>query len=103
MVKSFSFDGKLVETRLLMHPDATTWNGYSYQWNEAQTEATVVPADDDRVAQQHARARSSFNTGTRTVNWTFPYRFDCTGCHTKPAGGTLGPETRQMNRSRSAA
>jgi uncharacterized repeat protein (TIGR03806 family) len=97
MVKSFSFDGKLVETRLLMHTDDATWSGYSYQWNEAQTEATVVPADDD-PSLNNMRAHVMFNTGQRTVSWIFPYRFDCTGCHTKSAGGTLGPETRQMNR-----
>ena len=99
MIKSFSFDGKLIETRLLVHADATTWNGYSYQWNEAQTEATIVPPDED-PSLNNMRAKVSFNTGTRTViSWTFPYRFDCNGCHTMQAGGTLGPETRQMNRT----
>ncbi len=98
MVKSFGFDGKLVETRLLVHADAATWNGYTYQWNTAQTAATVVPADED-VIPANKRAKVSFNTGTRTVDWTFPFRFDCTGCHTMTAGGTLGPETRQMNRT----
>jgi hypothetical protein len=44
------------------------------------------------------RAQVDFNTGKQTVTWHFPYRFDCTGCHTKEGGGTLGPETRQMNR-----
>jgi uncharacterized repeat protein (TIGR03806 family) len=97
MVKSFGFDGKLVETRLLVHADADTWNGYSYEWNEAQTDATVVPDDAD-PSLGGARAHASFDTGARTVAWTFPYRFDCTTCHTKSAGGTLGPETRQMNR-----
>jgi len=88
-VKSFMFDGKLVETRLLTHPDANTWAGYSYRWDEAQTEATVLP--DDRL-------EIMFNTGQRTVDWHFPNRFDCNGCHTQQSGGTLGPETRQMNR-----
>jgi hypothetical protein len=97
MVKSFLFDGKLIETRLLVHADAATWNGYSYQWNEAQTEATIVPDDAD-PALNNMRLKATFNTGTRTVTWTFPYRFDCNGCHTMAAGGTLGPETRQMNR-----
>ncbi|HEX4403868.1 MAG TPA: hypothetical protein VH560_03520 [Polyangia bacterium] len=90
MVKTFMFDGKRVETRLLVHADAATWNGYSYQWNEAQTDATIVP--DDRV-------ETTFDTGQRSVDWHFPNRFDCTTCHTLSAGGTLGPETRQMNRA----
>jgi hypothetical protein len=105
MVKNFSFDGKLVETRLFVRANATTWNGYSYRWNEAQTEATVTPADEDlppapadAVPSGDQHIKVNFNTGTRTVTWVYPYRFDCGGCHTEQAGGTLGPETQQMNR-----
>jgi hypothetical protein len=91
MVKSFMFDGKLVETRLLVHADAYNWYGYTYQWNEAQTEATIVP---------DARAEVMFDTGADAgvVDWHYPSRTDCSDCHTQPAGGTLGPETDQMNR-----
>jgi len=89
MLKSFGFDGKLVETRLLVAQTDGTWVGYSYQWNEAQTAATLVAS---------AGASASFNTGSRTVDWTFPGRRDCTECHTRSAGWTLGPETAQMNR-----
>src|SRR5450755_164200 len=42
-VKSFLFDGKLVETRLFVRHDEQNWVGYSYQWDEAQTDATLVP------------------------------------------------------------
>jgi hypothetical protein len=97
MIKNFLFDGKLVETRLFMHVDAATanlvqngsdWVGYNYAWDEAQTEATIVP---------DARTAASFDTGTRTVSWNYPNYIDCIGCHS-PAVGTLGPETDQMNR-----
>jgi len=89
MIKSFGFDGKLVETRLLMHADDTTWVGYTYQWNEAQTEATISPID---------RAQVAFNTGNRTVQWHYPSRMDCMDCHTTAANYVLGLETAQMNR-----
>ncbi len=88
-IKSFGFDGKLVETRLLVALPGGTWVGYSYQWDEAQTGATLVAPEGARV---------SFNTGSRTVDWTYPGRRDCTECHTRSAGWTLGPETAQMNR-----
>jgi hypothetical protein len=99
MIKSFLFDGKLVETRLFMHVDKATagiiqngfgseWVGYNYQWNEQQTEATIVP---------NARIQLSFNTGQRTVSWVYPSFADCIGCHS-PAVATLGLETAQMNR-----
>jgi uncharacterized repeat protein (TIGR03806 family) len=89
MVKSFLFDGKLVETRLFVRHDEQTWVGYSYQWDEAQTDATLVP--DQRLAVM-------FNTGTRTVPWNYPSRTDCMKCHNSEGGSTLGPETRQLNR-----
>ncbi len=89
MVKSFSFDDKLVETRLFVHHDEDTWVGYSYQWDEAQTEATLVP--DERRAVM-------FDTGTRKVPWNYPSRTDCMKCHNAAGGSTLGPETRQLNR-----
>ena len=89
MVKNFLFDGKFVETRLFIHFDSATWVGYSYQWDEGQTDATLVP--DDRV-------QVSFNTGKRLVDWHYPNRVDCMKCHAQSAGSTLGPETVQMNR-----
>jgi uncharacterized repeat protein (TIGR03806 family) len=88
-LKNFGFDGKLVETRLLVAQSNGTWQGYSYQWNEAQTAATLVDTNG---------ASTSFNTGSRTVDWTYPGQRDCTECHTRSAGWTLGPETDQMNR-----
>jgi uncharacterized repeat protein (TIGR03806 family) len=89
LVKSFGFDGKLVETRLLVALPDGTWVGYSYQWNEAQTAAALVGASGASV---------SFNTGARMVDWTHPSRRDCTECHTRSAGWSLGPEMAQMNR-----
>jgi uncharacterized repeat protein (TIGR03806 family) len=88
-LKSFGFDGKLVETRLLVALSNGTWMGYSYQWNESQTDATLVAS---------AGASVSFNTGNRTVDWTYPGQRDCTECHTRSAAWTLGTETAQMNR-----
>jgi hypothetical protein len=98
MIKNFMFAGKLVETRLFMHVDAATaeiigngtdWVGYNYAWNEAQTEADVVP--DQRVTV-------TFDAGGETVVWNYPNFLDCIGCHSA-AVGTIGPENDQMNRT----
>ena len=94
MLKNFAFDGKLVETRLFVRHDADTWVGYSYQWDEAQSEATIVSDDRKDVM---------FNTGARTVPWQYPSRIDCMKCHNAMGGSTIGPETRQMNRIVGAA
>ena len=38
-----------IETRLLVREQGE-WTGYSYQWNDAQTDAELVPAEGrDRV------------------------------------------------------
>jgi hypothetical protein len=89
MIKIFMFDGKLVETRLFMHLDADNWIGYSYQWDEAQTDAAINSPD---------RISVMFNTGTRTVPWNYPSQDDCLTCHNQAGGSTIGPETAQMNR-----
>ena len=97
LIKNFLFDSKLVETRLFMHADAAIaaqidnggdWVGYSYAWNEAQTEATLVP---------NQRITETFQTGSRAITWNFPHRGDCTTCHS-PGVDTLGLETDQINR-----
>jgi hypothetical protein len=109
-IKSFMFPGgpadggssldagtgyKLVETRLFMHLDRvdpltmSDWIGYGYQWNEEQTEATLVP---------DMRTEVMFNTGKQVVDWHYPNRSDCLDCHNLGAGGSLGPQTDQMNR-----
>jgi hypothetical protein len=95
MVKSFIFNGKLVETRLFTNHDAGDWVGYSYAWNTAQTEATIVPDQ---------RTEVSFDDGTATpVDWHYPSRLDCMTCHTPTGGDTLGPSTAQMNRINAGA
>jgi hypothetical protein len=93
MIKNFMFDGKFVETRLFMRMNDDPmlgWVGYGYEWNEAQTEATVAPDSRD--------TGKMFNTGMRTVTWNYPSRMDCIKCHDPAGGSTLGPETAQMNR-----
>ena len=83
LVKHFRLGNQLVETRLFMrHPDGV-WAGYTYEWNQAQTEATRV-------------------TGGKTVmvgsqNWIFPSEAQCMQCHTQAAGYSLGLETAQLN------
>ena len=83
--KSFTIGGKRVETRLFMrHPDGS-WAGYSYEWDDAETDATLLPASKSR------------QVGGQT--WYFPSRAQCLQCHTAVAGRTLGPELAQLNRS----
>ncbi len=85
-----------VETRFLVRSafdpeDRVT--GYSYRWNDDQTDATLVPVDG---AQQTFQV--SENGVARTQTWTFPSRLDCQTCHNSVGGPVLSFNTRQLNR-----
>lgn len=82
-MKTFFLGGRRVETRLLMRHDDGQWGGYSYEWNDAQTDATLLVAGKTK------------SVGGQS--WVFPSRTDCTRCHTDAAGGTLGLELGQLN------
>ena len=82
LMKEFSVGGKRAETRLLMNA-TDGWSGYTYQWNDAQTDAALLPADATK------------NFGAQ--EWFFPSRAQCLTCHTDAAGRSLGPEVLQLN------
>ncbi len=84
LMKTFLLSGKRVETRLFMRHADGGWGGYSYEWDEAQTDATLLPANKSR------------QEGSQT--WYFPSRAECLRCHTGAAGHSLGLETGQLNR-----
>jgi uncharacterized repeat protein (TIGR03806 family) len=89
LLKNFLFNKKLVETRLFVHHDDQTWVGYSYQWDPAQTDATVVPDERRQVMVE---------SGSGLVAWNYPNRSDCMKCHNPATGSSIGPETAQLNR-----
>lgn len=85
LVKEFSLAGKKVETRFLVRQEADgQWAGYSYQWNDAQTDAMLVDANGAAVTYD-------------TQVWNYPSRAQCQRCHTAAAGHALGPEIAQLN------
>jgi uncharacterized repeat protein (TIGR03806 family) len=85
-VKTFWVEGKRVETRLFMRHDDGGWAGYSYEWNDAGTDATLLSAGKVKPV------------GTSGQMWTYPSRTQCMQCHSLAAGGTIGLETWQLNR-----
>jgi uncharacterized repeat protein (TIGR03806 family) len=85
LVKSFKVGGKLVETRLLVRHDDGGWAGYTYEWDDAQTDATLLPAAN----------KTKQVAGGQT--WYYPSRAECFACHTDAAGRTLGLEIGQLN------
>jgi putative heme-binding domain-containing protein len=87
-----------LETQLL-HFDGASWRGYSYAWNDQQTDATLVPAAGaDRsltVVDPNAPG------GKRRQTWHFPSRAECLTCHNPWAGHTLAFTLPQLDRSHS--
>jgi uncharacterized repeat protein (TIGR03806 family) len=86
LVKSFTLNNNLIETRLFMsYADTGNWAGYTYRWNSSHTDATLV-------------------TGGLTANiggqdWVYPSEAQCLQCHTSAAGRSLGLEMQQLNSS----
>jgi uncharacterized repeat protein (TIGR03806 family) len=84
-----------LETRLL-HLEQDHWRGYTYLWNDQQTDAELIPARGlDRVLTVGDPQAPG---GKRQQTWHFPSRAECTLCHTMPVGFVLGLNTLQMNR-----
>jgi uncharacterized repeat protein (TIGR03806 family) len=83
MMKVFKVGGKRVETRLLIRHDDGGWAGYTYEWNDAETDATLLVSSKSKTV------------GTQT--WYYPTRAECMRCHTDAANRTLGPEIGQLN------
>lgn len=102
LVKTFAYPAdmrrpmenlRLLETRLLIHRP-TGWDGATYVWNEAQTEATLAIAGADFAASWiDAEGK------TQTVDWHAPNKNQCKGCHSVDGAITpIGPKARFLNR-----
>ncbi len=90
LVKNFLFANKLIETRLFVrYPDM--WAGYSYEWNDQQTDADIV--------DENGLTKDIVNGSGGAQSWYFPSRNDCLECHNETVGNSLGPDTRQFDRS----
>jgi uncharacterized repeat protein (TIGR03806 family) len=96
LVKSFALERspgdaasrRWVETRLFTKQEGE-WIGYSYAWNDEQTDAELVAADGiDR----------EFDCGPSKQKWHYPSRTECMVCHSRAANFVLGLTTAQMNR-----
>ena len=113
LVKTFSMETeagnpqslKRLETRILQYRKmpgnddeygAQFWFGYTYVWNEDQTDAELLSAEglDRKLTIKDAGAEG----GEREVMWRFPSRAECTLCHTMASKYVLGVNTLQMNK-----
>lgn len=82
---------KKIETRLLVKTSFGVY-GVSYQWNDEESEATLV--GDDAVSLTYDILD---NGEARQQAWEIPSRNDCLACHTTVGGMALSFNTRQLN------
>lgn len=84
-----------IETRMLVRQQ-NHWLGYSYLWNDQQTDAQLV---EPRGMDLPLLIKSKQGSGeTREQTWHVPSRSECMICHSRAAGFVLGIHTIQMNR-----
>lgn len=100
IVKSFALEAedgnaasrKWIETRFLTK-QGTEWFGYTYLWNDAGTNAELIPAggfDKEFTVKTAA--------GERKQVWHYPSRAECMVCHSRAANYVLGLSEVQMNK-----
>jgi hypothetical protein len=92
MVKSDPSSRKWIETRFFTKQSGE-WYGYSYLWNDAGTDATLV---DAKGVDRDYTIRTA--TGPHTQKWHFPSRAECMVCHSRAANFVLGLCEVQMNK-----
>jgi uncharacterized repeat protein (TIGR03806 family) len=84
-----------IETRLLTRQQGQ-WIGYSYRWDERQSDATLVGAKGDErefVMQDRHAPRA-----VRRQVWRYPSRAECMACHSRAANFVLGLTEPQLNK-----
>ncbi len=95
MVKGDPSTRRRMETQIL-HYDGKNWNAYTYAWNEAGTDADLVPAGGMdrpiRVVDGDAPG------GKRDQTWHFPSRAQCITCHNPWVGYALAFNPLQLTR-----
>jgi hypothetical protein len=84
-----------IETRLLTRQDGE-WVGYSYRWNDNQTDATLVGAKGDE--KELVIHDDRLPGGSRRQTWRFPSRAECMTCHSRAANFVLGVTELQLTK-----
>ncbi len=82
-----------VETRVMLRQQGE-WAGYSYRWNDQQTDAVLVEKEG---AEAHL-AQNTAGDAVHAATWRFPSRGECMACHSRAANFVLGLTEAQLNR-----
>jgi glucose/arabinose dehydrogenase len=106
LVKSFALEieegnpasRRWIETRFLSNQQGE-WFGYSYAWDDGQTDGTLVDArGTDREFTIKVPRSKEHPDGVRKQTWHYPSRVECMVCHSRAANFVLGLSQVQMNK-----
>ena len=88
LIKTFKLEGRLIETRVLLHrPEG--WVALPYQWNADQTDARLVLAG--------ARLDAKTPAG-EAISYAIPNKNQCKECHASgDAVVPIGPKARNLS------
>jgi uncharacterized repeat protein (TIGR03806 family) len=90
LIKTFKMQGRLIETRVLLHR-VDGWVALPYQWNAEQTEARLVLAG--------ARLELTTPQG-QAISYAIPNKNQCKECHALNGAVTpIGPKARNLSAS----
>ncbi|MFM5950573.1 MAG: SO2930 family diheme c-type cytochrome [Novosphingobium sp.] len=88
LVKTFKLEGRLIETRVLLHR-AEGWVALPYQWNADQSDARLVLAG----ARLEARTPAG-----EAISYAIPNKNQCKECHALGGEVTpIGPKARNLS------
>jgi len=105
LVKSFAIDEvegdsstrRWIETRFMLKEQGE-WAGYSYEWNDEQTDALLVAAEGkDREFTIRTADLAAQTDATKRQQWRYPSRSECMICHSRASNFVLGLCTVQLN------
>lgn len=85
---------KYIETRIMVRQEKE-WTGYSYLWNEDQTDAELV--EKSGLDKTFRIADESDPRGYRDQVWHYPSRTECMVCHSRAANFVLGFNSLQLD------
>lgn len=89
LAKTFSYSGRIVETRLLVNT-RKGWVGVPYVWNDRQTDATLEIAPDPVTVHWK----------NLTIQYIIPNTNQCKSCHDRSKTVVpIGPKARHLNKT----
>ena len=85
---------KYIETRIMVRQEKE-WTGYSYIWNDEQTDATLV--EKNGLDKPYRIADKTDPRGYKDQVWHYPSRSECMVCHSRAANFVLGFSKLQLD------